>query len=304
MIDLWGYDIGKFVWFCAAGRTFFPGISLLIVSAILPSYRQKLWGKIIRDTFIVLGVLLVFLSATPLNIWIYITWLITFFAFFLITILRPRSVIILKLPRIVFLCSFIAAFILEIPFHHKTKISQNNFKTFYVIGDSVSAGIGGKNERTWPKVLKDEHGIDVIDLSIGGATVTSALKQASQLELSDAVVFIEIGGNDLFNHTPYNLFEKNLAEILKKAIDSGRKAVMLELPLRPFDIEYGMIQRKLAKRYNVILVPKEFMASVFMEKSATVDLVHLSAKGHQLMADKVWALLKDSFTNKDTTGNK
>lgn len=73
---------------------------------------------------------------------------------------------------------------------------------------------------------------------------------------------------------------------------------MLELPLRPFDIQYGFIQRKLAKKYGAVLVPKEFLAEVFSEKGATVDLVHLSAKGHKFMAEKIGSLLKNSLVQK------
>jgi acyl-CoA thioesterase-1 len=70
---------------------------------------------------------------------------------------------------------------------------------------------------------------------------------------------------------------------------------MLELPLRPQDIRYGRIQRQLAEKYEVVLVPKHFFARLFATKGATVDLVHLSQAGHQLMAERVWNLLKDSL---------
>jgi lysophospholipase L1-like esterase len=135
----------------------------------------------------------------------------------------------------------------------------------------------------------------VIDLSFGGATVNSASSQIQQISRSNAIVFIEIGGNDLFERTPYNLFEEGLSQILKKATKSGRLAVMLELPLRPQDIQYGRIQRRLAKKYGVVLVPKHFFARIFATKGATVDLVHLSPVGHRLMAERVWNLLKDSL---------
>jgi len=178
----------------------------------------------------------------------------------------------------------------------------------YIIGDSISAGIGGKDERPWPWIFRDEYGVEVNDLSVAGATVTSALSQAQQIDGStsltagrpEAMVFIEIGGNDLFENTPYNLFEEGLSQILQEVTESGRLVVMLELPLRPRDIRYGRVQRRLAEKYGVVLVPKHFFAGIFATKGATIDLVHLSPAGHQLMAEKVWDLLKNSLRCGDT----
>jgi lysophospholipase L1-like esterase len=70
---------------------------------------------------------------------------------------------------------------------------------------------------------------------------------------------------------------------------------MFELPLAPWHIGYGRIQRKLAAEFGVTLVPKSFLADIFRTKGATVDLAHLSPEGHKIMADKVWFLLGKCF---------
>jgi hypothetical protein len=50
----------------------------------------------------------------------------------------------------------------------------------YVVGDSLSAGIGG-NIETWPKLLSRRNDVVVHDLSVPGADVATALRQASRL---------------------------------------------------------------------------------------------------------------------------
>ena len=304
MIDLWGYDIGRFVWFCAAGKSFFPGVGLLILAAVLPIYKRVIWIDPLRYTFIILGVVLIFLSATPLYGWFYVIWGLAFVAFLYVVLQWKKDSRKSAFIRIIFILICLTAIVMELPFHLSPRMPNKSCSKLYVIGDSVSAGIGGKGEKSWPVILSKQYNINIANLAVAGATVGSAIPQANRIVDDNTIILLEIGGNDLFGPTPPAQFENDLRNLLQKVVNSNRAVIMLELPLRSCDIEYGMIQRKLAKRYNVMLIPKEFMASVFAEKDATVDLVHLSSKGHQLMADKVWALLKDSFTKKDTTANK
>ena len=131
----------------------------------------------------------------------------------------------------------------------------------------------------------------MIDLSVAGATVGSAIRLAVQVKGENAMVLLEIGGNDLFGGTPYGQFRSDLRNVLKQVSGAGRKVVMLELPLFPWQIEYGKIQRELAKEFDVTLLPKRIFAGVLSVKGVSNDLAHLTAKGHELMAEKMWSVL-------------
>ena len=74
---------------------------------------------------------------------------------------------------------------------------------------------------------------------------------------------------------------------------------MVELPLPPFYNRYGMVQRALAKKYSVTLIPKRFMADVMSTPGATVDGLHFSNVGHILFARSLSGMLThlDSGTN-------
>jgi lysophospholipase L1-like esterase len=104
-------------------------------------------------------------------------------------------------------------------------------------------------------------------------------------------VFLEIGGNDLFAPTPPAQFRGDLAELLNKVVRPNRTVIMLELPLFPWDARYGRIQRELARSFSVVLIPKRFFVGILRDKGSTLDLAHLSAQGHQKMADDVADLL-------------
>ena len=293
MVTLWGHDISWFCWFCAAGKSFFVGITLLIFSILLPIFHKRVWSSIAKYSLAGIAIFLIILSATPLAWLFYTSWIISILIFFLLVSVRTSCTLrLLRVFQIIALSLCVIAILLELPFHLKPTMPKGKFKKLYIIGD--------RDENTWPKILREKYAIDVIDLSLPGATVTSAVEQADKVNFQDAVVLLEIGGNDFFVPTPYELFQQDLKQILKRVKNAKRAVIMLELPLQPQYLVYGAIQRRVAKEFGATLVPKNFIVSVLASKGATVDLAHLSPYGHELMAEKIWALLKPCFYAQDT----
>jgi lysophospholipase L1-like esterase len=66
---------------------------------------------------------------------------------------------------------------------------------------------------------------------------------------------------------------------------------MFELPLFPHRIAYGQVQRRLAKRYHVWLIPKRYFIDVISGPVATLDGLHLSNTGTRRMAALVAQVL-------------
>ena len=152
----------------------------------------------------------------------------------------------------------------ELPFHILPSISIDNINCTYVIGDSISAGMGDKDEQTWPVLLSEELDINIINLSMAGATAGSALKrQVPKVLGKENLVLLEIGGNDLLNYNSPEEYERSLTEIIKHLQESSSHCVWFELPLLPQYYIYGRIQRKLASKYSVTLIPKSALTSVF-----------------------------------------
>jgi acyl-CoA thioesterase-1 len=170
--------------------------------------------------------------------------------------------------------------------------NQKSYETLIVIGDSVSAGLNGRGEPTWPLQFRERYFGSVLDLSAAGATARLAQRQAKvvneRLPDRDAVILIEIGGNDFFESVPPAEFEEDLERLLSELERPNRQLVMLELPLPPFYNAYGHVQRDVAARRHVPLISKREFAEVVFAPQATLDTVHLSPAGHRLFADMVW----------------
>jgi len=282
----------KFIWFCAAGYSFDLGITLLIVANFLSLFRKPILLKCAIYLLVLTAALLIFLSATPLASWFYWLWIVATLVWLLTVILgKPTASRPLLIFSCITACLSATALLAELPHQSRPFLPKQKFESLYVIGDSVTAGIGGDRQQLWPEILRKNHHIQIINLAQAGATLASALKQAQQVKNENALVLLEIGGNDLLQSTPPHEFERNLKQILKTLNNPKIKLVMLELPLQPWQFRYGRIQRKLAREFNAILIPKRFFVSVLAAKNATIDLAHLSPTGQKLMAEKISSLL-------------
>lgn len=279
----------------ASGQAFFSGVILVQLALVLALRRQNRWIKLGGTIAAYGGLLLIVASATPLSGWFYafagtvtVAWLI------LEDTGRPQVRRVRPWLRGIVAATWWLGVALEAPYHGMPTLPNLGDPTVYVVGDSVAAGTGIE-AMTWPKLLAQERGLRIRDLSLPGATVTTALRdQATRCVERDALVLAEIGGNDVLAGTPPASFERSLDALLARLRSEGRTVVLLELPLPPFYNRYGSIQRRLARRHGVWLVPKRILLGVLMTPGATVDTVHLSRQGHEQMARVLGDVLRPS----------
>ena len=184
---------------------------------------------------------------------------------------------------------------MEVPFHWTPMLPRLGNPPVEVVGDSLSAGIGERAEQPWPAVLERRHEVAVHNHAMAGATAALARHQAERVTDPGVLVVVAIGGNDVLGGTPPDTFARAIDALLVKLHADGRTVVMLELPLPPFANAYGAAQRRLAGRHRVQLVPKRVMMGVLTSPGATVDTIHLSQKGHELMAQAIWRVIRQAF---------
>lgn len=280
------------IWFCLGGGSFFVGVLLLLVGILISFLRRGIFFKVGVYLLALVGAFLIFVSGAAFAVWLYAVWIGVVVCWLVLMLIDlPVTKRGQKVMGVLAACLCIGSVFVEVPYCIMPTLEARQFDTLYVIGDSISAGLGNSEEQTWPRIFRDEHSMNVSDRSRAGATVESALRrQVSGMDSEDALVLIEIGGNDLIGvtSTPCEEFEKDLRGILDAVTGSGRLVVMLELPVLPWQREYGRIQRRLAKEFEVVLVPKRFLVGVFAGEGATSDGAHLTAKGQRLMAERMW----------------
>jgi acyl-CoA thioesterase-1 len=286
------------IYFFGSGAAFFAGVGLVLAAAGISGIYQRKWATRTATLSALLGLILIALSATPLPYWFYgmagvvsLLWLVAErYERKTIPKIRP-----LLRCTVVFL--WCVAILMEIPYHLAPAWKPAGRPTLYIFADSVTAGMGETSMVTWPNLLARSHSIDVHDYSQMGAKVGSMLRKAEKTPVGDGIILLEIGGNDLLGSTSAIDFEADLDLLLAKFAGKGRTLLMFELPLPPFANEFGRIQRSLAKKYGVHLVPKRIFVSVLTADGATVDSVHLTARGHELMAETAWSLIRTTYAD-------
>lgn len=285
-------------WFFSTGTGFLLGAGLIIIAVLVSFLGMGLLKKTAVYLIFFAGTALTLASGTPVSTWLFWPWLIVLLVWFgLLTFSKESSSkfkYIIGLLAIIFSC---AALIDEWYYYKMPQLPKGGYQKLYIIGDSITTGIGGPSEKTYPKLIRQKHDIEVVSLAVAGATTAdAAIRQAPRIKDDKALILLEIGGNDLLRSTKAYQFEMDLEMLLKKVARKEKLVIMLELPVLPWQSKYTKVQRKLSKKYGVLLIPKRFFVSILSPKEATTDGIHLSPIGHEMMADGLWEIIGTSIT--------
>ena len=279
------------VFHVVSGQAFFTGIAV-VISAIVGTERNQRFARHAAGISIFLGIILVVASSTAIPYWIYAVSLVATIAWIVSRFLNRWK----RWAPAVAVGAWMMAAVAEIPFHISPHMKQATSRSITVIGDSVTAGIDGdESSERWPSLLARQHALDVHDISHIGETAGSALKRIRGQNIDSPVVLLEIGGNDILGSTTSSQFATDLDALLEAVCDPNRQVIMFELPLPPLYHEYGRIQRTLARKHHVILIPKRVFLTILAGSESTLDSIHLSQAGHHRMAETVWSIIEPAF---------
>jgi acyl-CoA thioesterase I len=268
----------------ASGESLYLGAALLLLLIAVSPFMKRPWLLRLRNLGAWLALAMVVMACPPFALVVDLIFLTALVLWFIAwnrssgQWLRSRTAATAVLGVLVLLLA-------AIEFSHRKMpvVVGKPSDHLVVIGDSISSGIDPRVP-SWPLVLQETTGIAVKNLARPGAQSRDGLTMAEKLTPEDHVVLIEIGGNDLLEGVPSEEFSKALDALLSKASVPGRMVVMFELPLFPHRIAYGRIQRGLAAKYGVWLIPKRFFTEVIGGANATSDGLHLSSEGTRRMA--------------------
>jgi hypothetical protein len=187
----------QFIWFCASGDSFFLGAGTMALAAALPTVRRSRTTAISCRVLLVIGLVLILLAVIPLALPFYLGILIASALLFSAPCAPGARATLRRAGQagVYILCT--AAVLLELSFQAAVGQPKAKGAPLWIVGDSISAGMQGPNEPTWPKLLAAKYLIEVINLAEPGATVASAGKQVERVGEDAQLVLLEIGGNDL-----------------------------------------------------------------------------------------------------------
>ena len=173
------------------------------------------------------------------------------------------------------------------------------------VGTSLTAGYGLPSEEAFPALIQtkiDAEGLNyrVVNAGVSGDTSAGGLRRIDWLLQSPvSVLVLELGANDMLRGLDPNAMRKNLREIIERARakNSNLKLVIAGMRAAPnlgskYLDKFEAVYAELAQEYNATLIPFLLEDVAAQPKLNQVDGIHPTAKGHELVAMRVWNVLE------------
>lgn len=277
----------RFAFWIADGSVFYPGLILLLMALGVFIFRKpsesparNFTPSLIRITGI-LGGILIGLSSAPLPAWSYGLLIGLVVGCLQTRWARGRR------PAWFAACLLgLGVMAVELRWARYTPIDREHGLPVYVLGDSITSDVA-TTYSTWPKRVAERAGMEILNFAHPGATSGDAMLQAKKIAAQPpGWVWMEIGGNNIMGFTDARTYSEEWEDILQTLDAAGHRLLVFELPLIPGFHAFGRAQREVARPFTVTWVPKRFLAGVLAIPGTTEDGLHLTQRGHDLLAER------------------
>jgi acyl-CoA thioesterase-1 len=175
--------------------------------------------------------------------------------------------------------------------------------TILFLGDSLTEGYQLPKDDSYPSVIertlkKTHKDVKVINGGVSGATSASGLKRLDwYLKAKPDVMVLALGANDGLRGLDPAQTEKNLAAVIEKSRDRGITVILagMKVPTNmgePYRSEFERIFPRLAKKYNVKLIPFLLEGVGGQPEYNLPDGIHPNRKGYERIAGTVLKVLE------------
>jgi acyl-CoA thioesterase I len=173
-------------------------------------------------------------------------------------------------------------------------------------GNSLTAGYGVEQSEAFPALIQAridslKLSYKVINAGVSGETTAAGMNRIEWVLQQPVDVFVlELGGNDGLRGIPLSETSKNLQKIIDAVTKKypAAKLVLAGMEIPPnmgkkYTDEFRTLYRQVADRNQILFIPFLLQGVGGEPELNQADGIHPNAKGHQIVADNVWAVLKD-----------
>ena len=175
-------------------------------------------------------------------------------------------------------------------------------KTLVCFGDSITAGYGLDESKSYPAALGDLLGnrgyhYHVVNQGVSGNTTKDAVARVNSIvALRPEVVVVEFGGNDGLRGLPLEMTRQNLDSVLTTLQAAHIRVLLVGITLPPnygadFIKSFNAVFRDAAEKHHVALMPMLYDHIYTVPGTIQEDGIHPTAKGSQLIAEHMAPLL-------------
>ena len=170
-------------------------------------------------------------------------------------------------------------------------------------GDSLSAGFGADNGQSFPDYLQkllDKKGYKyrVVNQGISGdTTMGGRMRTGVAVELTPAIVILELGGNDGLRGLPLKQTADNLDFMATEFEKAGAKVLIAGITLppnygAPYIRDFERMYSDIAAKHHAPRIPFLLETVIALPGTMQADGIHPTAKGNALVAEFVFKYLE------------
>jgi len=189
-----------------------------------------------------------------------------------------------------------------------TALPASLTKIILFFGNSITAGYGVDPSEAFPALIQNR--IDslrlnykVINAGVSGETSSGGNGRVNWILRQPVDVFVlELGGNDGLRGIPLTETKKNLQSIIDKvkAKYPHVKIILTGMQIppnmgEPYSTTFKNLYPELASKNKTALIPFILQNVGGEAKLNQPDRIHPTAEGHKILAENVWAVLKDEL---------
>jgi len=166
-----------------------------------------------------------------------------------------------------------------------------------ILGDSLSAAYGLKQEQGWVSLLQNAwqselgNSVSIVNAAISGETTDGALARLPRLlqQHSPTHIFVELGGNDGLQGHPVSKLRNNLEKIIQLSQTSGVEVILQQMQIptnygKRYTQMFTGSYAQLAEEYAVTMLPF-FLQNIALDKSLMLrDGIHPNAEAQIIIA--------------------
>ncbi|WP_052151536.1 arylesterase [Paraglaciecola arctica] len=172
-----------------------------------------------------------------------------------------------------------------------------------ILGDSLSAAYGLKQEQGWVSLLQDawqDQEINIVNAAISGETTDGALARLPRLleQHQPTHIYVELGGNDGLQGHPVNKMRDNLQKIIQLSQTSEVKVILQQMQIptnygKRYTQMFSNTYVDLATKHDLVLLPF-FLENIALDKNLMQrDGIHPTAEAQIVIAKEMQKALRE-----------
>jgi acyl-CoA thioesterase I len=167
--------------------------------------------------------------------------------------------------------------------------------TVLAFGDSLTHGNGASADQSYPAVLAELLGVQVVNAGVPGEVSADGRKRLPEVleKLQPQLVILIHGGNDFLRRLDITQAKENLRAMIEMSRQQGADVVLAGVPQLGLFISPAPFYAELAEEYQLPFLD-DTLSDILKDRSLKSDTIHPNAAGYRQLAEALAELIRNA----------